>query len=96
MKAAVISSLFFALSCYCTNSDGTPAADDIQQQACLQYAANERPDGMKPTVVDGINTCVGQTVEAGTVFHLDNCEYAKVCNDKGATGQDPVCTGRFN
>ncbi|EFQ33018.1 hypothetical protein CGRA01v4_00501 [Colletotrichum graminicola] len=111
MKASVIVSIFPALAvganvcdlydkCYCTNSDGTPASDDIQTQACLQYGADNRgsdtpgPGNMTATLEDNIVKCVGNVVEAGNVFHLDNCEYAKECAAKGASGT-PICEGIY-
>ncbi|KAK2022017.1 hypothetical protein LX32DRAFT_687403 [Colletotrichum zoysiae] len=111
MKASVVASLFFALAasadcdfynkCYCTNSDGTAAPNDIQDQACLQYSADTKgssgdgPGNMTPTLDGTVSWCVGNVVEAGTIFHLDNCEYAKECSAKGAPGT-PVCDGIFN
>ncbi|KAK1584982.1 uncharacterized protein LY79DRAFT_519652 [Colletotrichum navitas] len=112
MKASVIVSIFSALimganacdffdKCHCTNSDGTPAAEDIQTQACLQYAADTRgsdkpgPGNMTPTLEDNIMKCFGNTVEAGTIFHLDSCDYAGYCTGKGASGT-AVCEGKFS
>ncbi|KAK2038785.1 hypothetical protein LZ31DRAFT_599390 [Colletotrichum somersetense] len=50
------------------------------------------PGNMTPTLDGTISWCVGIVVEAGPIFHLDNCEYAKECSAEGAPGT-PACDG---
>ncbi|KAK1984479.1 hypothetical protein LZ30DRAFT_711271 [Colletotrichum cereale] len=107
MKASVIASLFFALvvsandcvfwnSCYCTSADGTPADAFNAEQACLQFgSASGRIDAVETRLDGGISKCFGKVVEAGTIFHLDNCVFQDGCAARGFTGA-PVCEGRFS